>query len=51
MRRLQVFGKLLASITLILVMLSIRPRAALVGIFHVRTIVLWRNFCAHLDLR
>lgn len=50
MRRLLALGQLLASIALILVVLSVRSRTALVGIFHIGTVVLWRNFIGHFDL-
>lgn len=51
MRRLLVFGQLLASIAFILVMLSIGSRCAFVGISNVGSVVLWRDFLAHFDLR
>jgi len=50
MRRLLVLGELLASISLDLVVLSIGARRALVGIWHIGAVVIWRNFLVHFDL-
>ena len=50
MRRLLVLGELLASISLDLVVLSIGARRALVGIWHIGAVILWRNFFVHFDL-
>lgn len=51
MRRLRILRELLATIPLILVVLSISARRTLVGIWHIGAVVLGCNFLVHFDLR